>query len=339
MKTLVLVHPPFKSTENDNSFVKPLFTFSSCDFEIQPFSWKKSFSSPYKIIHVHWIEHLVGSPNILKSILKGLLSLALIFHVHFFKIAIVNTRHNLLPHAKINNPVSRLAYSLWTKSIDVEILMNRFEYSESSPRKFLIPHHIYFEDKYQNYIVPMRSLPSNQFFICFGRMDKARMTIELIRNFGTFAPDTQLLLVGEIPNKKYLSRVLNEIARFPNVSVIPQKIGQVELDRLIFNSAGVIGPLNNFHNTGVVFHVINHKKPILIFDNETSRELQLEFGAELITIDAKPLSRAPLIAFIKSCKEVSKIDFPDVSIERLPSKFYEKHIQVYYSTVSLTEAK
>jgi hypothetical protein len=161
-------------------------------------------------------------------------------------------------------------------------------------------------------------------------MDQDRFVIELIRNFGSSVEGADLLLVGEVPDRGYLAKVLLEAQMYSNILIKPYKVASSVLDSLIQNSSGVIGPLNHFHNSGVLFHALAHLKPILTRANATSHELQSELSNSLIHVSIDPYSPTVLTDFIASSKGVAAIQEAKLlSRERQPIEFFRQHIDVY----------
>lgn len=325
-----MIHPPFYDTDTENSLLAPMFTNHDPKIEIKSFSWKLALFSPYKVLHVHWLEHLVAAPTIPKSFLKALLSMILLCRVSLSGIIIVNTRHNLIPHSRINNPLSRISFHLWGHRISTEVVMNHYELTSLKPARYLIPHPVYIIENFGATEYQPSLHIDGKYFIHLGRMDPKRLIIELIQNFGEFVHNSNLLLIGEVPDKEYLSRILMAANRYSNIFVIPEKVGSIELNSFIRNSSGVIGPLNNYHNSGVLFHALSHLKPILTRDNETSRELQSEIGGSLLNLDPDPCSPSAILRFIKISEHptISK-EFEIFLAQRQPIIFFQNHIELY----------
>jgi beta-1,4-mannosyltransferase len=335
LKPVVLIHPPHYSLDSENSFLDPLFNFSSPEIDIKSFSWRSALFTRYQIFHVHWIEHLVGSPGTVKSFSKAILALALLLRVLLFKIVVVNTRHNLRPHSEIMNPFSRLAFMLWTRNIQFHIVMNKYESLGPASNTFLIPHHMYKNRGSRIADLSEISDSRQEFYLHIGRMDENRKIVELIRSFGNTIADAELHLVGQVIDRDYLAKVLNEAEKYSNVYVKPQKVTLKELDCLIYRSSGIIGPLNDFHNSGVIFHVLSHKKMLLTIDNPTTREIQKEFSDSLLQIDSNPTSQTSLANFVNSCR-ISRSDSyeQNFSSDRDPITFFRTHVEVY-KTINL----
>lgn len=336
----MLIHPPFTLSSTENLFLKPMFIFSDDEIEISSFSWKKALFSKYRIIHIHWIEHLVASPGLLKSISKAFFALMLLLRVKLLGIIIINTRHNLHPHARINNLFSRIMYSLWNRCVQYFVVMNRFEYTTSSLNTFHIPHHIYrddLEESISNYLI---NNYADEYFVHLGRMDPGRKILELISNFGGAIQDAQLILVGEVPDKDYLSKIMYEAKKFKNIYVKPEKVTAREFDALIVNSAGVIGPLNDYHNSGVIFHVLSHKRSLLTLNNMSSREIKSEFSGALIYLDDHPTDISALLNFVSECRNrVSYTGDMMFSQDRQPHTFFRNHVNVYKTTLKAYKSR
>lgn len=325
-----MIHPPFYDTDTENSLLASMFTNHDPEIEIKSFSWKLAMFSPYKVLHVHWLEHLVAAPTIPKSLLKALFSMILLCRVSLSRIIIVNTRHNLIPHSRINNSLSRISFHLWEHRISTEVVMNHYELTNLKPDKYLIPHPVYVIEDFGATEYQPSVYIEGKYFIHFGRMDPKRLIIELIQNFGDVAHNSNLLLIGEVTNEEYLSSILMVANRYSNIFVIPEKVGSIELNWLIRNSSGVIGPLNDYHNSGVLFHALSHMKPILTRDNATSRELQSEIGGSLLNLEPNPCSPSAILRFISISKHatISK-EFEIFLAQRQPINFFQKHIALY----------
>ena len=330
LHSIVLIHPPFYDMDTENSLLKPLFTNRDPDIEIKSFSWKLALLSSYKVLHVHWLEHLVAAPTIPKSLCKALLSMFLLCRVSISNIRVVNTRHNLKPHSKINNPFSRVIYYLWEKKVSTQIVMNRFELTNLEPTRRLIPHPVYTIENFGISGALPQTGTERQYYIHFGRMDANRFIVDLIQNFGTSVKNANLLLVGEVPKNEYRSKILSTVKGFSNVYIVPKKISLTELNSLIHNSSGVIGPLNDYHNSGVLFHALSHKKSILTLENATSRELQSELAGSLINLDIDPCSRSAILRFVSATSGSTLSQSIESFIsQRQPIDFFRKHIALY----------
>jgi beta-1,4-mannosyltransferase len=333
LKPKILIHPPYYHKDTDNPYLRPLFTYHDDKIVIKSFSWKLALFSSYRVLHIHWIEHLVSAPSPLKSLSKALLSFLLLCRVSVSGISVVNTRHNLIPHSRINNPLSLKLFSLWEKKISTHIVMNRFEISDEKKNTHLIPHPVHPVHPFQNLTrmdTPLQTETERPYFIHFGRIDKDRLVIELIRNFGTSVQGSDLLVVGEVPDSAYLDHVLLEARLYSNVFIKPYKVASNELDSYIQNSSGVIGPLNHYHNSGVLFHALAHMKPILTRENATSRELQCEVLHSLIYVSSDPCSPNVLTDFVASSKGIATIKETNLlSQARQPIEFFQRHADLY----------
>lgn len=208
--------------------------------------------------------------------------------------------------------------------------MNHYELTSLKPAKYLIPHPVYIIEDFRTTENQPSAYIDGKYFIHFGRMDPKRLIIELIQNFGEYVHNSNLLLIGEVPSKEYLSRILMAANLYSNIFVIPEKLGSIELNSLIRNSSGVIGPLNDYHNSGVLFHALSHMKPILTRDNETSRELQSEIGGSLLNLDPDPCSPSAILRFISNSKHpIITKKFEVFLAQRQPINFFKKHIALY----------
>jgi beta-1,4-mannosyltransferase len=284
---------------DDNQFINLLVdSLVKQDIEIINFSWKTALFTNYDIMHIHWPEFLLSSSRNIFSLIKGLLTILLIFRLRLKNIPLVWTVHNLEPHEKR----SRFYYFIHKFLINGDSF-KIFMQKNFPPaiRNSYIPHGHYI-DLFQNRGV--RSIQEKSFTaISFGQVRPYKNFENLIKHFSSRLGS--LVIAGKPITSDYghyLQDCLSKHNSGLSIRLDLKQLSEEELLDLVISAEVAIFVYQEIYNSGALLLALSAPIPVVVTDSLSMRNLQEEVGDEWLQIIPAEFDELDLQKALKALK-------------------------------------
>ena len=241
-------------------------------------SWPRILLDPrWRILHLHWIELQYAYENIssneaarnLKRLLQQLAYVqkrgrSLVYTVH-------NLNHHEGKYADLNDQANRWIFA----HADAIHVHNKFAATQvrqqygRQQNVFIIPHGNYI-GVYPNEIKPEEArarlgIPQDHFvYLCLGQMRPYKGLDALIKAFlQNNAPNTSLLLAGQIKEQDYANYLHRLAGEHPNIHVIPRYIPGKDIQLYCKASNLCVLPYRDATTSGAALLAFSFAKPII----------------------------------------------------------------------------
>jgi glycosyltransferase involved in cell wall biosynthesis len=272
---------PARLPADDNQFINLLVdSLITQGIEIVNFSWRTALFTNYDILHIHWPEYLLSSSRRFFSIVKGLLTVLLIFRLRLNNIPLVWTVHNLEPHEK------RTKFYFFIRKFLINTDSFKIYMQRNFPptiRNSYIPHGHYV-DLFQNREI--RNIQEKSFTaVSFGQVRPYKNIENLIKHFSSHLGS--LVIAGKPITSDYgrnLQDYLSMNNSDFNIHLNMKQLSAEELFDLIVSAEAAIFAYKEIYNSGAVLLALSAPIPVIVTDSSSMRDLQAEVGNEWLQI-------------------------------------------------------
>lgn len=280
--------------------------------EVVGFSWARALLSRYDVLHVHWPEYLMRHRKGAKARGKRVLFALLIARTVLLRTPTVWTVHNVRPHDP-GPRFERFLLSCWSRTATRRIFM--YESALPSPaesrdvcirRGDYEPEFGAFRERSRSDPVPLGRL------LLFGLL-RPYKGIEHLIDAARGAADegVELLVTGGALDDAY-ARQLQQANDAKNVTVQIGVLSDEELAEAILSSTLVVLPYRHMYNSGAALLSLTLRRPILVPDTPTMRELRQEVGEHWVFVYDGELTTEDLRTALRSAS-VGRAEDPDLS--------------------------
>lgn len=219
------------------------------------------------ILHLHWIEYLIKSYNLLLTLSKFLGILIVLSFVKMVGRKIVITLHNIQPHERIYPFLEGLWFKLALEIADGVIVHNHYSYKilariyGLSKKVCVIPHGN-FIDYYPNIVTPREArrklgIPEGSFVLLFfGALREYKGIDDLITVLRNILPRYNALFVvfaGRVQSEKLRTDLLKFFREFKEKCIVKMEYVPVEEVQIYMNAADIgILPYKEVTTSGAV---------------------------------------------------------------------------------------
>jgi len=255
------------------------------------FNWKLALLGHYDVLHIQWPESLLRGRNTLRRGAALVFCSILLVRLRLLRTPVVRTAHNLVPHER-GSVVERRLLDWLDTSTTMWITLNAHTPVPVGARRDLIPHGHY-RDWYAASPGPGRE-PN---VLYFGLIRSYKGVDQLLRAFSDIRdPQFHLRVMGMPSADDDGNRLASHIGAAKNIDSTLGHIPDEELAQAIVDSELVVLPYRNLHNSGSVLLALSLNRPVLVPDNEVTRDLQDEFGSDYVHLFSGELTGSELAA-------------------------------------------
>jgi beta-1,4-mannosyltransferase len=264
--------------DSTNQTVRMLVESLPDHVEVRTFSWARALLSRYDVLHVHWPEYVMRHRKRANARLKRALFALLLVRTTVLRTPTVWTVHNVRPHEP-GPRAEQILLDVWSRRATRRVYM--YESALPSPRgrrDVCIPRGDY-EPMYGTRRERGPSVPpSPGRLLLFGVLRPYKGIERLIDAFREADEENwELLITGGVFRESY-GRELLRANDLKNVTVRIQVLSDDELAEVILNSAIVVLPYRDMYNSGAALLSLTLRRPVLVPDTPTMRELRREVG-------------------------------------------------------------
>ncbi|WP_198671871.1 glycosyltransferase [Desertihabitans aurantiacus] len=293
--------------------------------EVGTFRWSAALLRRWDVFHAHWPETLVtgGSP-LRRTVRQGLFWLLLLsFRVR--GTVVVQTVHNVQPHEQHGAPV-RAGLAVLRRSTTARIALNPHTAALIGRSCVLIPH-----GDYVSWFADHPRQDPQRGAIAFAGLVRAYKNVTgLVTAFrATERPGMSLRVLGR-PDSEALEREIVQAADGdPRISLELRFVDDAELVAAVTGAQVLALPYEDFHNSGTALLALSLDRPVLVPDNEISRDLAAEVGEGWVRRFDAELGPEDLLAAVEQPLPEGR---PDLS-RRSWARVGEAHRDVYRTAV------
>lgn len=223
-----------------------------------PFSWRRALLEPYDILHVHWPENLVKARTGPRTYLKSILAVLLIVRLYMFRTPVVRTLHNLTPHEDQLLPGRIISRSLDRLTAHYICLNPATQAPSGSPSSVIL--HGHYRGVYRRTNVPAD--PSKLLY--FGIIRPYKGVENLIDGFRALpGHNLRLRIVGQPLTSMLRESIIEKSRADPRIELRLEFVSDDDLAREIEESAMVVLPYREMHNSGAALLALSLDRPVL----------------------------------------------------------------------------
>lgn len=281
----VLLDVPEKNWRK-NFFIGELVRHLGPEVEVIGFDRGFALRGSYDVVHSHWPEHRVSGTARWTAAKRRAAWAAWTLRLAVRGIPVVRTRHNRQPHEAVSR-VDRILLRAFERRVRGQVFLSEESRAEVAPDPgpddVVILHGTYDRwidrlgvdvDRPRPLVRP-HALVSPGFLRPYKNLEEGIAAVAATDDFA-------LTIAGPAHDKDYVATLQDAAKDAPHVSVLPGRLPKKGLVDLVLSSDAVLLPYTDIYNSGVVFLALGLGRPVIVRDNQISRALRDEWGAEWI---------------------------------------------------------
>ena len=243
------------------------------------FSWSNALRGRFDVLHLHWPENLCRSPTRWKAWLRRVAFFVLLMRIRWSRRALVRTLHNSQPHEK-GGRVEKWLLDLCDRTTTVWIALS----AQTAPpvpdaRVVVIPHGDY-RTWFSGFPHPTAEAGR---ILYFGLIRPYKGVESLLGAFGSINDPTLTLRIAGKPVEPGLAAQIVAAGRSDErISADLTYIDDAQLAAEVGRSELVVLPYRDLQNSGSLLLALSLDRPVLVPDNDMTRELADEVGQSWI---------------------------------------------------------
>jgi beta-1,4-mannosyltransferase len=265
------------------------------------FSWKNALLARYDVFHVHWPEILVEGRTPARRLVRQALTVLLIARLTVTRRPIVRTVHNLgLPEGL--SRLQRGILRLLDRRTALRVRLN--DHTPVTGPVATIPH-AHFRSWFESY--PASERVAGQLGYV-GRIRRYKGVETLLEAFtgtrvlagGGAKPALSARIAG-YASTPALERALTEIASDdPRIAIEFGFVSDATIADVVTSSELVVLPYRVMHNSSAAITGLSLDRPVLVPDNEVTRDLAAEVGPGWVHTFEGDLTTESLLAALEA---------------------------------------
>ncbi|PZU45667.1 MAG: glycosyl transferase [Microbacterium sp.] len=297
---------------------------ASPEVEHVPFSWRTALTGSYDVFHVHWPDTLLDARSPARRMAKRLAFAGLLVRLRLRGTPVVRTVHNLTEPR--GGAIDRRLVAALNRRIRMRIRINAATPEVAGIPSVLAPH-----GHYRNWYAPMPRRERTTDHLGYVGLIKPYKGVEnLVAAFEEAVaaqPGVSLRVQGRPADDQVASWLRAAADRIPGLSLTLRYLDEEEFVAAVTESALVVLPYRELHNSGAALAALSLDRPVLVPDNDTTRALADEVGADWVLTFTGELTAATLRTALARVAE-PPIEGPDLSA-RDWSETAARHVDAY----------
>lgn len=278
----VVMSVPSQTGTHRNPTVNMLLQSLPDDIEEVGFSWREAFRMEYDVLHVHWPERLIRDGGSRKPWQNSLAFMALMLMLRLRRRTSIWTVHNSSPHEP-GDRWEALALRAWDRLCSHRVFM--YQAARLAPYRqsdVVIPRGDYSPMLESNQIdLTLQPIPGR--LLQFGFLRPYKGLDVLIPVVGGMNDDqVTLRIVGSPMYPEFAQELMGAAEQFPHVSIDARKYLDRELAEEVLRAELVVLAYRRAYNSGAALFALTFRRPVLLPDSPTMRELRDEVGEDWV---------------------------------------------------------
>lgn len=303
-RDVVVMMLPNGSRAGGNPFVGLLVSHLDDDITTVPFSWKRALSGRFDVFHAHWPEYLLQSPRRSARIARMVALVAVVARCRILHRKIVVTAHNRAAHDGADRGTTGL-FQWFVRRADLRVFLNSFDQDQIYFREgdLVIPHGDYAA------IVKARDIEGSNRddarVIVFGSL-RPYKGIESLLDLASDVPQLTIDVTGRASDEAYARHLVTRAQDSTNIELNIGEVSDADLAARIRRAVLVVLPYPDLYNSGAALLALTLRRPLLLSDSPTARELRSEFGAALVRTYSAPLTAFDISEAVAAAQGVTE---------------------------------
>jgi beta-1,4-mannosyltransferase len=296
--------------------------------DLRTFSWRSALLRRYDVFHVHWPELLFRGTSTLRSVVRQLLTVALLCRLQLTGTPVVRTLHNLERPPGLSR-VQKAILDRLERQTSLLILLNPTGASPSSLPSTTIVH-----GHYREWFAGYEQRPARPGRLSyFGLLRPYKGVDRLLDAFAETADDLTLRIAGQA-HTPTLARELAVLAeRDSRVRFSSDFLPDEELVRVVTESELVVLPYRQMHNSGSALAALSLDRPVLVPHNEVNEQLSREVGEGWVHTYSGELTGQHLTDALLAVRTGPRSAVPDLS-RRNWELAADQHVDAYLEAIA-----
>ena len=298
------------------------------------FSWRNALTARYDLFHVHWPEILVEGRTPARRLARQALTLLLVARLALLRRPIVRTVHNLgLPEGL--SLVQRGILRLIDRKTVLRVRLN--EHTPVAGPVATIPH-AHFRSWFSRY---PQSTPVAGQVGYVGRIRRYKGVESLLEAFrgtrvlagGAPAPALSARIVGYASTPELQNALMELAGTDERITIEFGFVSDATIADVVTSSELLVLPYRVMHNSSAAITGLSLDRPILVPDNEVTRDLAAEVGPGWVHTFEGELSSESLLAALEAVRT-----HPPVTRPRLDAREWvdsgRAHVEAFRTAVA-----
>jgi glycosyltransferase involved in cell wall biosynthesis len=274
----ILAFPAYKNKDS-NPYNYLLYSgIEKQGVDVKEFSFKRSLSLNYDLIHIHWPELYLNSHYLLKAYLYTFMFIFCLMFSKVFGKKIIWTAHNLKAHNVRYPKLSKVFWAAYLPLVDGVISLSKAneklffgKFNFKQKIQSTVIHHGLYASYYQNSVTKQAakkyfSIDESKKVCLFIGQVKAYKNVEaLVKLFDEEKAlnNVVLIIAGKFESKAYFNQVNLQAAANKNIIIHDKFIFDNDL-QYYFNAAEIcLLPFKDIFNSGSVLLAASYKTPVI----------------------------------------------------------------------------
>ena len=268
------------------------------------FSWRNALFGRYDVFHVHWPEILVEGRTPLRRLVRQALTVLLVARLAITRRPLVRTVHNLgLPEGL--SVIQRGILTLIDRRTALRVRLN--DHTPVLPPFATIPH-----AHFRSWFTSYRPSPIVRGQVGYvGRIRRYKGVESLLEAFaatrvlagmGQESP-LRARIAGYASTPELETTLLQLAGGDANVAIEFGFVADSTIVDVVTSSELVVLPYRVMHNSSAAITALSLGRPVLVPDNEVTRDLAIEMGPGWVHTFTGELSGEALVAALGSVRE------------------------------------
>lgn len=298
------------------------------------FSWKNALLARFDVFHVHWPEILVEGRTPARRLVRQALTVLLVARLALLRRPIVRTVHNLgLPEGL--SPLQRGILRLIDRRTALRIRLN--EHTPVVGPVATIPH-AHFRSWFTQY---PHSTPVAGQLGYVGRIRRYKGVETLLEAFagtrvlagGAPAPALSARIAGYASTPELEQTLIDLAGSDGRITIEFGFVSDATIADVVTTSELVVLPYRVMHNSSAAITALSLDRPVLVPDNEVTRDLAAEVGPGWVHTFEGELSAHSLLAALESVRTNPPTGRPRLDAREWPDSG-RAHVEAFRTAVS-----
>jgi len=293
--------------------VKMLAASLPADVTVAPFGFRQAFIGHYDVLHVHWPELLLSATTRMQRIARPLMFAGLVLTNRARRRPMVWTVHNAAPHER-QPPLARFALSVWGRAVHARVFMyESARFSDTRGTDTVIR-----RGDYSPYLERLGVACDDQAprdgMLSFGLIRPYKGIENLITAYAGLPAEGRpaLSICGSPDVPGYAEEVELLSQGIDGLTLELRHVPDLELVEKICAARLIVLPYKKIYNSGTVLLALTLRRPVLVPDSPTMRELRDEVGGGWVSLFSE-LTPAALQSAYESVSGGDPESAPDLS--------------------------
>jgi beta-1,4-mannosyltransferase len=220
---------------------------------------------------------------------------------------IVVTAHNRAAHDGADRGATGL-FRWFVREADLRVFLNSFDQDQTYFRvgDLVIPHGDYAAIASGSDVEGVGRDDTR--VIVFGSL-RPYKGIESLLDLASDLPGLTIDVTGRASDEAYARDLVSRAQDSANIDLNIRELSDAELAACIRRAALVVLPYPDLYNSGAALLALTLRRPLLLSDSPTARELQSEFGSALVRTYSAPLTAPDVSEAVAAARTIAD-DYP-----------------------------